>query len=75
MRGLVLVLFIAALLFTGGGLLVMLTKGFYSTDIGSAIIVGIALVGVGLIPLSGVTVCLAVDEARKDIVAATRAKE
>lgn len=72
MKGLVLVLFVAAILLVGGGMMVMLTKGFSTAETGDAIGLGIGLAVLGMIPLSGVAICLAVDEARKDILAALR---
>ncbi len=72
MKGLVLTLFVFSLLFVCGGILVILTRGFYAADMSTALAIGIGLVGLGLAPLSGVAVCLVIDEARRDVVASVR---
>lgn len=75
MKGLVLTLFVFSILFIGGGLLVMLTRGFGTLGWMEGFGVSLMPIIFGFVPLSGVAICLAVDESRKEIVAALKAKE
>lgn len=72
MKGLVLTLFVFSILFIGGGLLVMLTRGFGTLQWREVFGVSLMPIVFGFVPLSGVAVCLAVDEARRDVLAAMR---
>ena len=70
MRGFLLILSFFALVGVGVGLLVMTTKAFGATEhMAEAFALGYWPLLIGVVALAGIAICLAVDEARKDIVA------